>query len=153
VKRQSHCNPLQHTANTATAGSATVQLQCVAVVKRQGHCNTLQHTATHCNTLQHTATAGSAYGAVYYCNTLQHTATHCNTLQQTATHCNSLQQNAGSANGAVYYGTLGGRDAEYECCHGTLCCSVLQCVAVCCSVLQGVAACCSILLHPEGKRR
>ena len=27
----------------------------------------------------------------------------------------------------------------------TLCCSVLQCVAVCCSVLQCVAVCCSVL--------
>ena len=29
----------------------------------------------------------------------------------------------------------------------TVCCSVLQCVAVCCSVLQGVAVCCSTLQH------
>jgi len=29
----------------------------------------------------------------------------------------------------------------------TLCCSVLQCVAVCCSVLQCVAVCCSVLTH------
>jgi len=27
----------------------------------------------------------------------------------------------------------------------TLCCSVLQCVAVCCSVLQCVVVCCSVL--------
>jgi len=27
----------------------------------------------------------------------------------------------------------------------TVCCSVLQCVAVCCSVLQCVAVCCSVL--------
>jgi len=27
----------------------------------------------------------------------------------------------------------------------TMCCSVLQCVAVCCSVLQCVAVCCSVL--------
>jgi len=29
--------------------------------------------------------------------------------------------------------------------HHTVCCSVLQCVAVCCSVLQCVAVCCSVL--------
>jgi len=30
-------------------------------------------------------------------------------------------------------------------CKGTVCCSVLQCVAVCCSALQCVAVCCSAL--------
>jgi len=32
-------------------------------------------------------------------------------------------------------------------CHATMCCSVLQCVAVCCSLLQHVAVCCSLLQH------
>ena len=150
MKRQSHCNPLQHTANTATAGSAW---SAVAVCCSGEKTRSLQHSATHSNTLQHTATCYNCRVCLrcsillQHSKTLQHTATHCNTLQQT--HCNSLQQNAGSADGAVYYGTLGGRDAEYECCHGTLCCSVLQgvtCIAMCCSMLQYTMA-------PEGKRR
>jgi len=35
----------------------------------------------------------------------------------------------------------------------TMCCSVLQCVAVCCSVLQCVAVCCSVLQCVKVKQK
>ena len=49
-----------------------------------------------------------------HCNTLQHTATHCNTLQHTATHCIDLHG-------------VSPRVQPYII---SLCCRVLQCVAV-----------------------
>ena len=53
------------------------------------------------------------------------------------------------------WGCWGSHIGKWDlCCHwwslqvsiDTLCCSVLQCVAVCCSVLQCVAVCCSMWL-------
>jgi len=84
-----HCNTLQHTANT---------LQHTAT-----HCNTLQHAATHCNTLQRTTThcTLTRQHTATHCNilhTLQHTATHCNTLLHSATPCNTLQHPATHCN-------------------------------------------------------
>ena len=74
-----------------------------------------QHTATHCNALQHTAT---------HCNTLQHTAAHCSTLQHTATHQSvQLFKSLLAIECAV--------ERDY-----TVCCSVLQYVAVCCIKLH-----------------
>jgi len=109
------------------------------------HCNTLQHTATHCNTLQYTA---------IHCSTLQHTAAHCSTMQHTATHQSvQLFKSLLAIECAV--------ERDY-----TVCCSVLQYVAVCCiesllaigcavdgdytmccSVLQYVAVCCIKMHH------
>jgi len=106
-------------------------------------CHILQHAATHCSILQHTAILLAwpvvmsrvtycntlQHAGVYY-NTLQHTATHCNTLQHTATHCNTLQHTAYF--GIFWHGvTPSMRDMTYS-----VCCSVLQCVAVCCSMLN-----------------
>jgi len=88
-------------------------------VSVQTHCNALQHTATHCYTRQHTA---------IHC-TLQHTATHCNTLQHTATHYmiqSCVRSRCGKQCVAVCCSVL-------LCTVTTLCCNVLQCVAVCCS--------------------
>jgi len=81
-------------------------------------CNTLKtlkYTATHCNTLK----------------TLQYTATHwrhCNTQQYTATH--TLQH--------FYWREFVNSPIRVWLQH-TVCCSVLQCVAVCCR-----AGCCSM---------
>jgi len=95
---------LQHTAT-----------HCNTLKQAAAHCNTLQTTATHCNALQRTAT---------HCNALQRTATHCNALQRTAAHCSTLQHTAAHCN-------------THRCLDGldmidgfSVCCSVLQCVAV-----------------------
>jgi len=113
------------------------------------------------------------------CNTLQHTATHCNTLQHTATHCNTLQERqtlkpsipAASHDSTVTSSAsraLSHSPCIIECCNQlqrvtvlqwSVCCSVLQCVAVSCSVavrctsqcvavqrsvLKCVAVCCNV---------
>jgi len=86
--------------------------------------HTRQHTATHCNTLQHTATHG---------NTRQHSATHCNTLQHTATLFERfLSQIAGATNIYSLYLSY-----PHLLVSVSVCCSVLQCVAVC-------TVCCSL---------
>jgi len=64
--------------------------------------------------------------------------THCNTLQHTATHCNTMQHMR------LIYPTpitfdQNNHATNSPTCSFSMCCIVLQCVAVCCSVLQCVA--------------
>jgi len=73
-----------------------------------------------------------------YIYTLQHT---CNTpathLQHTATHYNTL---AVRWQFLIYYGTL----MRLTNVSWTVCCSVLQCVAVCCIMFQWFTVCCTV---------
>jgi len=96
----------------------------------QGTC-TLQHTATHCNTLQHTAT---------HCNTLQHMCTLSWTVVCIPGACvvqaPSVRGHAiKNASPTFLFGkpplSLTALWCVAVC---SVCCSVLQCVAVCCSV-------------------
>jgi len=143
------CNTLQHTLQSIQH-TATHSRECVALYKSM---LSLQHIATRsrecCNTLQHTLQEYTL------CNTLQHTlqsvATHCNTLyrvyslQRTATRyrettpCSTLQHTR-------LHTATHPREcvALYKSTLSTMCCSVLQCVAVCCNVLQCVAVCCTL---------
>jgi len=45
-----HCNTLQHTANTLQHTTTEHDLLCCILTTTATHCNTLQHTASHCNT-------------------------------------------------------------------------------------------------------
>jgi len=120
------------------------------------HCNALQRTATHCNTLQHTAT---------HCSTLQHTATHRNTPQHTATQrvkdtclcvlriskeiyvCQKrpTKETYKTRLTCRHTGSVKEVSCRVECVRGSVCCRVLQGVAVGCSGLQRVAVRCSAL--------
>ena len=153
VKRHGHCNTLQHTAthcntlqHATTAGSA---YGAVYYCNTPKHCNTLQHTATHYNKL--TATHSNKMQGLL---TVQYTTApwgeetlnmNAVTVHCVAVCCRVLHVLQCVAACCSILWHLRGRDAEYECCHGALCCSPLQCISVCCSVLQGVAVCCSVL--------
>jgi len=78
-----HCNKLQHTANTATR---QLHKEAPRRPHTAKHCNTLHHITTHCNTLQQTTTVEFHKGAHREHNTLRRTTTHWNTLQHTAAH-------------------------------------------------------------------
>ena len=91
-----------------------------------------------------------------FCRQHIHSSRHCNTLQHTATHCNTQILVNSKFTRAVFHDTF--RSAHEV---NTVCCSVLQCVAVCCSVshkifqsahnvtqcsvLQCIVVCCSVL--------
>jgi len=113
-------------------------------------CNTLQHTAAHFNALQDTAT---------HCNALQHTARHCNTLQHVATHHTATHHFIPSTRTATSLTHKRGTKQEIgdrfivhpdKSQFGMLQraatrCTVLQ-YSVCCIVLQLLAVCCSGLV-------
>jgi len=144
-----HYNALQYTATLST--------HCNTLQHTATHCHTLQHTAAHCNTLQHTAT---------HCITLQHTASHCNTLQLTATHCNSLQLTATHYRWQMLWRCrlrtihliYCGRWSQESICpirrSGWLNANASSnlVVSMCCSVLQGVAVCLCWLQCFRGNR-
>ena len=77
------------------------------------HTRDIRQHRHHCNTLQRTAT---------HCNTLQHTATHCNTPHQCTFQKSRLKSPVGSL---PFLPRIGVKT------YVTVCCSVLQCVAVC----------------------
>jgi len=84
------------------------------------------------------------------CNTRQHTATHGNTRHYIAIQCDTLICTFNTRGGffdfdSTFHEGAKQRAPQQAACHKTLCCSVLQCVAVRCSVLQCVAVCSSAL--------
>ena len=89
------------------------------------YCNTLQHTATHCNTLQHTAT---------HYNTLQHTATY-------ATYCAHIRKALSAVSEIVTEDELSQWLGEPDL--RSVCCSMVQCVAV--SEVVNEDVCCNVL--------
>ena len=152
------CNTMQHTAMHCNSVLSSPALTATHNASHCNHCNTqrntLQHTATPCcallSELQQTATN---------CNTLQDTATSCcallSELQHTATHCNTLQLHAALScpcRAFVSRVQVSVVTCVRRLCHmsTSLCCSVLQCVAVCCSLLShvyGVYVICPRLSH------
>ena len=145
------CNTMQHTAMHCNSVSSSPALTATHCITQR---ITLQHTATPCcallSELQQTATN---------CNTLQDTATSCcallSELQHTATHCNTLQLHAALScpcRAFVSRVQVSVVTCVRRLCHmsTSLCCSVLQCVAVCCSLLShvyGVYVICPRLSH------
>jgi len=100
-----------------------------------------QHTATHCNTLQHSYCSSDTH--VMSCTHASHepkfaVAVCCSVLQCVAvcSESHASQEQVISKCNSVCCSVL-----QYV----AVCCSVLQCVAVCCSALQCVASCCSVL--------
>jgi len=115
-------------------------LQCVAVC-----CSALQCVAVYCSVLQ---------CAAVYCSVLQCVAVCCSVLQCAAVCCSVSTVTAyGSLRIWATMLRLASKSkspwpfsrSTFWIALSTLCCSVLQCVAVCCSVLQCVAVRCSVL--------
>jgi len=135
-----HCNTLRHTATNVygcNCGQDHTATHCKTLHDTAWHCKTLQHTARHGKTLQHSATHCHAW-LWHYCNTLPHTATHCNKREQIQwwTRWQFSQRST-----SLMMSLLSTSTWRISCTlswppRSSLCCSVLQYVAVCCTVLH-----------------
>jgi len=149
--RYSHCNTLQHTAT-----------HCSTLQHTATHCNTLQHSATHCNTVQHTAahynTLCKGKGSHSRHSKHKNICINIHILQTPyAAHGIHTKHAGRHANTCIhayarlyldaYWGKQGGGCRFGQ--NVTVCCNVLQCVAVSChycdNVLQCVAVLCNVL--------
>jgi len=146
-----HCNPLQLFERIATYCN---MLQCnIYDLYQYNYESSLLETwrglfksLSRCSVLQCAAVCCSVWpGLCKDKQTRPHTATYCSTLQHTATryirHARLIHIHTTTNPQEACQDKATGRSIV-RC---TMCCSVLQCVAVCCSVLQCVAVWCSVL--------